>query len=580
MRYHVLAADYDGTLATHGLVPAPTLAALGRLRASGRKIVLVTGRKLDELLTIFPQHDLCDRIVAENGAVIYRPATKEVHPLAEPPPPAFARELARRIDGEVAVGQVIVATWQPHEATVLELIQEMGLELQIIFNKGAVMILPSGMNKAVGLQAALAELGLSPRSAVGVGDAENDHAFLAICECAVATANALAPLKERADVVTGASHSEGVDELIAQLLRDDLASLEPFLRRHDIEIGKRDDGDQDDGTPVRLSPYRAPLLIAGSSGGGKSTIATVIIEALTERGYQSCIIDPEGDYRETPLARALGDAQRPPSPAEVLALLERSTDNVSVSLIGLPFADRAAYFQTLLPHLLELRARTGRPHWLIVDEAHHVAPAGRHPTGLTLPPLPHNMVFITVRPSQLAQALLEKVDAGIFAGPQAREALNELTQALRLDPAPRSLPTPDPEHAVAWFRADAGSQGGKGPFLFKRAVPETERRRHVRKYATGELGPDKSFYFRGPEKKLNLRAYNLELFLQMGDGVDEATWLHHLRAGDVSQWFRDAIRDPELADEAAAVEQDTALPAAESRQRIRQAIEARYTAAA
>jgi hydroxymethylpyrimidine pyrophosphatase-like HAD family hydrolase len=574
MRYHVLAADYDGTLATHGRVPASTLAALKRLRDSGRKVVLVTGRQLDDLFSIFPEHDLCDRIVAENGAVIYRPGTKETHALCEPPPPAFAEELSRRLGVKVATGKVIVATWQPHETVALELIQSMGLELQIIFNKGAVMILPSGMNKAVGLSAALAELGLSPRSAVGVGDAENDHAFLSICECAVATANALEPLKERADVVTGASHSEGVNELIALMLRDDLASLEPFLRRHDFEIGKRSDPNED-GEPVKLSPYRPPLLIAGSSGGGKSTVATVIIEALRAQGYQCCIIDPEGDFRESELARALGDAQRPPSPAEVLALLEHSTDNVSVSLIGLPFVDRATYFATLLPHLLELRARTGRPHWLIIDEAHHVAPANRHPSGLTLPPTPHNMVYITVRPSQVSKALLETVDGGIFIGPQAREALGELGAALGLDQVPRATPTPDGEHALRWLRDDP-----RHPFLFRRSMPETERRRHVRKYAAGELGPDKSFFFRGPDKKLNLRAHNLGLFVQMAEGVDDETWLHHLRAGDYSQWFREAIRDPELADEAALVEQDTDLDPAESRRRIRASIETRYTAAA
>ena len=72
-----------------------------------------------------------------------------------------------------------------------ETIRELGLELQVIFNKGAVMVLPAGVNKATGLAAALESLGLSPHNAVGVGDAENDHAFLALCECAVAVANAL-----------------------------------------------------------------------------------------------------------------------------------------------------------------------------------------------------------------------------------------------------------------------------------------------------------------------------------------------------------------------------------------------------
>ena len=191
-----------------GAASASTVAALRRLKDSGRKLILVTGRQLDDLFEIFPEHDLFDRIVAENGAVLYRPSNQESRALAEPPPPAFAERLKRSIP-DVAVGKVIVATWQPHEVTVLELIKEMGLELQVIFNKGAVMILPSGVNKASGLGEALAELGLSARNTVAVGDAENDHAFLALCECSVAVANALPSVKERADLVTRATTAPG-----------------------------------------------------------------------------------------------------------------------------------------------------------------------------------------------------------------------------------------------------------------------------------------------------------------------------------------------------------------------------------
>lgn len=69
------------------------------------------------------------------------------------------------------MGRVIVATWEPHQTTVLEVIRELGLELHVIFNKGAVMILPSGVNKATGMAATLDELGLSPHNTVGIGDA-------------------------------------------------------------------------------------------------------------------------------------------------------------------------------------------------------------------------------------------------------------------------------------------------------------------------------------------------------------------------------------------------------------------------
>jgi hydroxymethylpyrimidine pyrophosphatase-like HAD family hydrolase len=115
-------------------------------------------------------------------------------------------------------GKAIVATWEPHEKEVLKTIKELGLELQVIFNKGAVMILPSGVNKATGLRAALSELGLDAAEVVGVGDAENDHAFLEICGLSVAVANALPAISEKVDLVTKKDHGAGVVELIDRLL--------------------------------------------------------------------------------------------------------------------------------------------------------------------------------------------------------------------------------------------------------------------------------------------------------------------------------------------------------------------------
>ena len=46
MHYLALASDYDGTLATDGRVDNATIAALERLRDSGRRLLLVTGREL------------------------------------------------------------------------------------------------------------------------------------------------------------------------------------------------------------------------------------------------------------------------------------------------------------------------------------------------------------------------------------------------------------------------------------------------------------------------------------------------------------------------------------------------------
>jgi hydroxymethylpyrimidine pyrophosphatase-like HAD family hydrolase len=222
--FRVLATDYDGTIASQSVVDEETLCALSRLRDSRQKIILVTGRELDDLRCVFSQLDLFDLVVAENGALLFWPATSRELVLAEPPLPDFVKLLSARGVDPLSVGRVIVATREPYEMTVLEVIKAMGLELQVIFNKGAVMVLPSGVNKATGLKAALKELALKPEQTIGVGDAENDHAFLELCGCAVAVGNAIPAVKDRAHLVTRATHGAGVQELIERWMTGDLES--------------------------------------------------------------------------------------------------------------------------------------------------------------------------------------------------------------------------------------------------------------------------------------------------------------------------------------------------------------------
>ena len=227
MQYLALAADFDGTLATDGVVDESTIEAIRRLKESGRKLILVTGRIIPQLLQTFPQIELCDLVVADNGAVLFDPKSGQKNSLADQPPQDFMDELGRRGVPALEVGDVIVATWEPHETTVLQTIRDLGLELQIIFNKGAVMILPTGVNKATGLAAALAKLGISHHNTVGVGDAENDEAFLKMCEVSVAVDNALEVVKKQVTIVTGGARGAGVTELIDQLIENDLGHLRP-----------------------------------------------------------------------------------------------------------------------------------------------------------------------------------------------------------------------------------------------------------------------------------------------------------------------------------------------------------------
>jgi hydroxymethylpyrimidine pyrophosphatase-like HAD family hydrolase len=231
MEFQVLATDYDGTIATRGVVDPRTIASLRRLRDAGKQIVLVTGRELDELLGIFPEVNLCSMVVAENGALLYRPADRSETLLGARPSPEFVDALRLRGVEPLSVGRCIVATFEPHDGAVFETIKSMHLELQVIFNKGAVMVLPTGINKATGLKAALQKLGIDPECVVGAGDAENDHAFLDICGCSVAVANALDSLKRHADIVTLQTHGAGVGEVIDRWLSNGLREIAPVVRR-------------------------------------------------------------------------------------------------------------------------------------------------------------------------------------------------------------------------------------------------------------------------------------------------------------------------------------------------------------
>jgi hydroxymethylpyrimidine pyrophosphatase-like HAD family hydrolase len=567
MRYHVLACDFDGTLARHGKVDEDTLAALEKLLATGRKLLLVTGRVLPELKTVFPPLHLFSWVVAENGALLYRPATREEKLLTSPPPEPLIQALRRRGVEPLSVGQAILATWRPNEIAALECIRDRGLEYQVIFNKDAVMMLPGGVNKATGLQAVLKEMQLSTHETVGIGDAENDHAFLRLCECAVAVANAVPAIKDSVDFVTAGDHGAGVRELIEELVANDLAGREDRLTRHHLRLGVRRDGSE-----AILPTYDLSLLIAGPSGSGKSTAATSFLERLLEQKYQFCLIDPEGDYDALPEGIIIGNRQHEPTADEVMQILATSDDHAVVNLVGMAVTERPSFFLSLLPQLLEMRARTGRPHWLIVDEAHHLLPSSWQPGPLVLPGDLKRLLFITVHPNQVSGGALAFVNLLIAVGASPEKTVADFCSALGECPPPPEPILLDEDEVYLWSRSPALASGPV------RLVPsKIERRRHIRKYAEGELPPERSFYFRGPEGKLNLRAQNLILFLQLAEGVDEATWKFHLDQGDYSRWFRERIKDDTLADEAVAIEQRTDLPAEESRALIRALIEKHYT---
>lgn len=217
MNFDVLATDYDGTIASDGRVDEPTVAALGRARDAGIRLVMVTGRELPDLFRTFDRVDLFDRVVAENGALLYEPQSGSIEVLGQSPPAELIEALTSR-GVPISVGHSIVATVEPFEHEVLSAIRDLALEWHVIFNKGSVMALPADITKATGLAPALAALGVPPERTIGVGDAENDQAFLRLCGLSVAVANALSSVKELAHVVTSSARGAGVQELIDDLL--------------------------------------------------------------------------------------------------------------------------------------------------------------------------------------------------------------------------------------------------------------------------------------------------------------------------------------------------------------------------
>jgi hypothetical protein len=566
VRYLAVVTDYDGVIAAHGHPSDAALAALGRLRASGRRAILITGRRLEELQGVFPQLELFDCVVAENGAVLYEPATRRETSLGKPPPPQFIERLKELGVEPLEVGHVIVGTWLPHHMAVVQAIQEMGLELHVVFNRAAVMVLPAGINKATGMDHALRRLGLSRHEVVGIGDSENDHSFLERSECAATVANAVPSILQAASLVTKGTNGDGFAELVDELIDTDLSRMQGQLPQHQFVIGRREDG-----TDVTVPPYGLNILIAGPSGSGKSTVAAGIVERLIGSEYQLCIVDPEGDYGTLPDVVTIGSQSHPVTVSEVLALLEDPKITLNVNLLGIPLADRPEFFGQLFPNLQAIRTRTGRPHWIVLDEAHHMLPGDWAHLGRALPHSLGETVLVTVHPEHLAPLVLRLVDAIIAVGPAPEKTVRKFADAIG-----QPLEWPEglinsQQTAVVWFpRKD------EPPHSIQIVPGTAERIRHHRKYAEGNMR-HRSFFFRGPGNRQNIRAHNLALFVQIADGVDDETWLYHLRRGDYSKWFRGSVKDSYIADQVQQIERRQDLHPVESRRLIRSLVEARYT---
>ena len=557
MHFLALAVDYDGTIAENGSVPPQVCASLTTLKNSGRKLLLVTGRELQALKHHFPHLDLFDLVVAENGALLYDPVTDTEELIAEP----ASMDLVSRLRGKgvspLSVGRSVIATWHPWEEAVINSIRELGLELQMTFNKDAIMVLPPGVNKASGLAAALRTLGICELNVVGVGDAENDHSFLSICGCSAAVSNAIDSIKASADVCLSLDHGRGVRELVDMLLEKD-ATLVP-IERIGLELGQTLDAHK------VWMPAESVLLVIGNSGSGKSSYVTWLTERMVQAHQGFCIIDPEGDYLTLEDAVTVGGLTVPPTTEESVHHLLQAQLNVVVSALALDPPARIQLFGEMLPFIQDLRRVSGRPYWLIVDEAHYMLPhCAVWPPGFL-----GNMgaIIVAVDFDQVCPAVLEGVNVLVTLGSTARELVEQFAKRIQRRCPDFPERSPGPEYACLWdLRND------KEVALLNQLRPTQKHHRHSGKYVAGDVGAWHAFRF----STLCQSASNLTEFLSLSTRLEDTALRGYMNAGDFSKWFREIIRDDVLANKTHQVETDATLAPKEALTQISHLVHSRY----
>lgn len=517
--FRAVATDYDGTLTR---LPRPddiVLDAVRDVRARGVRVVLVTGRILVELRGDFPDVDRhFDAIVGENGAVLAFPdGTTRV--LARPVDVSLERALDAR-GVPVRRGTVLLATAIGHGERVAEEIERLGLECQMIRNRGALMVLPAGVTKGSGLVDALRILGLSYHNTVSVGDAENDHSLLDCCELGVAVGDAVDALKAHADLVLGAPDGVGVLSLLRGPLLDGLPLVES--RRRVVRLGTYDDG-----APATIPASRVNIAIHGGSGSGKSYVAGAIAEQLVAMDYMLCVLDLEGDHLALGGMHGVvvvGGREPLPPPDQIGRVLRQGFTSVVVDL-SLEREDvKRAYSLRVLDVLRRVRDEVGLPHWVMVDEAHVPMARELHgwwkdegrQTGLCL---------VTYRPDLL-------------------------------------FPIAERGEYVITLAADGAMLERRGVTSPRRFTPRARATPHVRhwhKYAEGQVSPERRFYFRDHGGLTGRSAGNVTELRRELRRADDGILRHHASHGDFSRWLADLTCDDGMVDAVRSAEAAIAL---------------------
>jgi hydroxymethylpyrimidine pyrophosphatase-like HAD family hydrolase len=540
MYRRVLAFDYDGTIAEHGMIPPVLLDALGRVHASGCPLFLVTGRRF-ESMDLGEAKELFTGIVWENGAVLSHTASGEIYLPFGHVEPRVADDL-RNAGVALEEGVAIIATWLQHEETVWHTLSRSGVDAVVAHNKGALMILPPGTAKGAGLSRLLELCGYSPRNLVAFGDAENDLSLLEIAEVGIAVGDSVPSLRAAADVVVERPGPAGVLETLERFW---LAGRGPAVAaEHEKKILV---GDDRTGTQVFLSAAdlaTGGLGIFGDSGSGKSWLAGLLVEGMHHAGYQVLLIDPEGDYRGM---RALprmvavgGGGDLPPQPSLVTTLLASAGISVVLDLSSAPMNERKLYVTELFHALRPLRRNTFRPHWTVIEEAQHFLP--RHdPAALSLAPMlaAGGYALVSYRPDRIAASALEGLDRTAFTRTKSAEAA-ECMRSIMAVPSARTLRETPSGHA--WL-CDGGL------IRLRPAMRHVPHIRHLYKYLDTPLPRYKRFYFHTATGYLGIEAASLFELKELLPTLPAETLLYHSGRGDFAAWARTTLGDDLLAAE-------------------------------
>jgi hypothetical protein len=565
----VIACDFDGTGATDGH-PAPEVnAALAAARAQGIVTLLVTGRVLEEVQRACEELSPFDAVVAENGAVIYLCGIGRTIQIGDPPPEHFLGEL--RAQGvPFHTGAVVVGTWEQHAYKLLELIRQFGLDGQLIFNRAALMILPSGINKAVGVRRALEELGRSEHNLIAFGDAENDIPMLADAELGVAARGSVPTVLALADDRILQPGGAGVALYILKILQ--CRGVVPTPRRRAVLLGKTAEG-----VDVSLPSSGTSSLISGDPRSGKSWIAGLLAEQLIERGYRICIVDPEGDYAQMaqrPKVVAFGNEMALLAPSGAARLLGSEELSIILTLSSLTPGEQLNYVDQLLGALQQMRESTGCPHWIVIDEAHYFfqtqSPCLKHlgsPSG--------TFCLVTYRPSLLASEVYGAIDTHILTSTKVEEERYFVTKILQ---ARDGINIAAHDALDALQPPQVGLLLTKSPQrpwqVFTPVERITRHAHHARKYADTRLPDDKAFRFLNTGDAL--AAHNMMEFYRAVQSLPASSLRHHLFAGDFSRWVDEVLGDQQLAKGLRKLERSTPAGAAPDRSEILAHIEDHY----